>query len=126
MCSSTDCAIAIPSYVIYLIEVMEKSNIPLSNLKIDKKIIGGERTTNNMRKTIEEKLNCKIFNAYGLTECFRAGLAGECKCHEGMHICEEVFYPEIINPETGEVLEDGQQGELVFTSLYRSNANIKI
>ena len=116
---NTTMLIAIPSYVIYLIEVIEKSNIPFSDLKIDKMIIGGERTTKSMRKIIEEKFNCKIFNAYGLTECFGAGLAGECKCHDGMHVCEEVFYPEIINPETGEVLEDGQQGELVFTSLQR-------
>lgn len=116
---NTTMLIAIPSYVIYLIETIEKLNIPFSDFKIDKMIIGGERTTKGMRKTIEEKLNCKIFNAYGLTECFGAGLAGECKCHNGMHICEEVFYPEIINPETGEVLKDGEQGELVFTSLQR-------
>lgn len=116
---NTTMLIAIPSYVIYLIEVMENSNIPLSNLKIDKMIIGGERTTKSMKKTIEEKLNCKIFNAYGMTECFGAGLAGDCKCHNGMHICEEVFYPEIIDPKTGEVLKDGEQGELVFTSLQR-------
>lgn len=116
---NTTMLIAIPSYVIYLIETMEKLNIPFSNIKIDKMIVGGERTTNSMKKMIEEKLNCKVFNVYGLTECFGAGLAGECKCHNGMHVCEDVFYPEIINPETGEVLEDGEQGELVFTSLQR-------
>lgn len=108
---------ATPSYATYLSELIKESNIPISEFKIKKVILGAERCTNSMKNTIERNLNCEVLDTYGLTECFGPGVAGECECHRGMHVSEDVFYPEIINPKTGEVLEDGKKGELVFTSL---------
>lgn len=116
---NTTIMVATPSYIMYLIELIEKNNIPFSNFKMRKVIAGGERTTPSMRKTIEEKFQCEFISGYGLTECLGAGLAIECEYHDGMHVSEDVYYPEIIDPNTGEVLKDGEQGELVFTSLYR-------
>jgi len=111
--------IATPSYATHLSELIQKSDIPTTEFKINKVILGSERTTKSMKNTIERNLSCKVSNNYGMTECFGPGVAGECEFCNGMHISEDIFYPEIINPDTGEVLEDGQQGELVLTSLYR-------
>jgi len=111
--------IATPSYATHLSELIKKSDIPITEFKINKVILGSERTTKSMKNTIEKNLSCKVTNNYGLTEFFGPGVAGECEYCNGMHISEDIFYPEIINPDTGEILEDGQQGELVLTSLYR-------
>jgi len=110
---------ATPSYATYLSELVKKSGIPLSEFKINKVILGAERCTISMLNTIKKNLQCEVIDNYGLTEFFGPGVAAECQCHCGMHISEDVFYPEIIDPKTGKVLQDGEQGELVFTSLYR-------
>ena len=70
-----------------------------------------------MRKEIEEKLNIKAYDIYGLSEATGPGVAVECEHQDGLHIFEESFYAEIINPKTGEVLPYGEEGELVLTSL---------
>ena len=111
--------LATPSYATYLSDLIKQSDIPIEEFKIRRVILGAERCTQSMRDTIEENLGIATADNYGLTECFGPGVAGECDCRCGLHISEDYFYPEIIDPETGEVLPDGEKGELVFTSLLR-------
>lgn len=111
--------LATPSYATYLSDLIKQSDIPIEEFKIRRVILGAERCTRSMRDTIEENLGIATADNYGLTECFGPGVAGECDCRCGLHISEDYFYPEIIDPETGEVLPDGEKGELVFTSLLR-------
>lgn len=110
---------ATPSYATYLSEQIAQSGVPRGGFKLKKVLLGAERCTAKMRETIEKNLGVVTADNYGLTECFGPGVAGECECQNGMHISEDIFYPEIIDPATGEVLPDGEQGELVFTSLCR-------
>lgn len=110
---------ATPSYATYLSELIRNSELSKSEFAIKKVLLGAERCTQSMRKTIEQNLQVVTADNYGLTECFGPGVAGECEYQEGLHISEDIFYPEIIDPNTGEVLPDGEQGELVFTSLMR-------
>ena len=110
---------ATPSYATYLSELISNSERSRSEFTIKKVFLGAERCTQSMRKTIEQNLQVVTADNYGLTECFGPGVAGECEYQEGLHISEDIFYPEIIDPNTGEVLPDGEQGELVFTSLMR-------
>lgn len=110
---------ATPSYATHLSQLIKESRMKRYDFKINKVMLGAERCTAKMKETIMENLECRVADNYGLTECFGPGVAGECEYNNGLHISEDVFYPEIINPTTGEVLKDGEQGELVFTSLYR-------
>ena len=110
---------ATPSYATYLADLISQSDIPRHEFKISKVLLGAERCTASMRKSIEDKLGVPTFDNYGLTECFGPGVAGECECRCGMHISEDLFYPEIVHPESGQALAEGEKGELVFTSLYR-------
>lgn len=110
---------ATPSYATYLSDLISQSNISPEEFKVKRVLLGAERCTKSMRETIEKNLGVKTADNYGLTECFGPGVAGECDYRCGMHISEDYFYPEIIEPETGMVLPDGEQGELVFTSLLR-------
>ena len=105
-----------PSYAAYLAENIEERNI-LNNLKLRIGIFGGEAWSENMKKDIEKALNLEAFDIYGLTEVTGPGVAFDCIEHDGMHINEDHFYPEIIDPNTLEVLKEGEEGELVFTSL---------
>ncbi|NLX75451.1 MAG: phenylacetate--CoA ligase [Synergistaceae bacterium] len=105
-----------PSYAAYLAEtITEKGLKDLLKLKIG--IFGAEAWTDEMRRDIEEKLGIKAYDIYGLTELSGPGVAFECCEQNGMHINEDHFIAEIINPETGEVLPDGEKGELVFSSI---------
>ncbi len=106
-----------PSYALYLAETLAKMGIKKEDLKLRIGAFGAEPWTENMRKEIEEKLGLKAYNLYGLSEVMGPCVSYECKCQNGSHICEDHFYPEIINPTTLEVLPKGQSGELVFTTL---------
>ena len=106
-----------PSYALHMAEVMHKKGITPNDLKLKIGIFGGEPWTENMRKSLEEKLKIDAFNIYGLSEIMGPGVSHECECKNGSHIIEDHFFPEIINPETCEVLPEGEQGELVFTTL---------
>ena len=86
-------------------------------LKLKIGIFGAEPWTENMRRKIEEKLNLKAYDIYGLSEIMGPGVACECPEQAGMHVWEDHFIPEIIDPDTGEVLPEGATGELVFTTL---------
>lgn len=113
----TTVLIATPSYALYMAEVAEDMGIDISKLKLKVGLFGAEPCTDNMKKEIERLWHMKATDNYGLSEVGGPGVAGECECGEGLHINEDHFYPEIINPETGESLGYGQVGELVLTSL---------
>lgn len=115
---------ATPSYATYLSDQISRSEEPRGSYRIKKVLLGAERCTAAMRRTIEENIGAFTADNYGLTECFGPGVAGECECRCGMHISDDVFYPEIVDPVTGEPLPDGRQGELVFTSLLREGMPI--
>ena len=108
-----------PSYALYLAESLEKQGFTPDKISLRGGIFGAEMWTEEMRKNLEEKLGITAHNIYGLTELMGPGVAAECKYQTGLHIEEDHFYPEIIDSETGEVLEDGQKGELVLTNLTR-------
>ena len=106
-----------PSYFIHMIDEASKAGINLRELPIRAGIFGAEPWTAGMRKYVEENAGIEAFDIYGLSEIIGPGVAIECPCHDGLHIYEDHFYPEIIDPDTGKVLPDGEYGELVLTTL---------
>ncbi|MDS1030472.1 phenylacetate--CoA ligase [Bacillota bacterium LX-D] len=106
-----------PSYAVNIAEVLEEMGLTAADLKLKAGIFGAEPWSNNMRKNIEEKLGIIALDIYGLSEIIGPGVAIECPEKNGLHIFEDHFIPEIIDPETGDVLPYGSVGELVFTSL---------
>ncbi len=105
-----------PSYAMYLSETINEMGVK-DQLKLKAGVFGAEPWTEEMRKSIESGLGIKAYDVYGLSEIMGPGVAYECECQSGMHVNEDMFIAEIINPETGEVLPDGEKGELVFTTL---------
>ncbi len=106
-----------PSYALHMAEVMEEMGIDKSELKLKAGVFGAEPWSENMRKEIEEKFGIMAIDIYGLSEVIGPGVATECPCRCGLHIQEDHFIPEIIDPETGETLPPGKPGELVFTTV---------
>jgi len=106
-----------PSYAAFIGESLKEKGYKPEDNKLKAGIFGAEPWTEEMRKQIEESLGIKAYDIYGLTETSGPGVSFECEEQTGMHINEDHFYAEIIDPETGEVLPDGEIGELVFTSL---------
>jgi len=107
-----------PSYSLYLAEAAEEEGIDFKNLKLKVGIFGAEPWSEKMRQDIEEKLNIKAIDIYGLSEIMGPGVGIECvEAQNGLHIWEDHFIPEIINPDTGETLPDGEKGELVITTI---------
>ncbi len=106
-----------PSYAAYLGERMKELGIGPDDISLKAGIFGAEAWSEEMRQDIENTLGIKAYDIYGLTELSGPGVAFECSEQSGMHINEDHFYPEIIDPDTGEVLPEGSEGELVFTSL---------
>ena len=105
-----------PSYAAYLGESIREQGLR-DQIKLKAGIFGAEAWTQEMRRDIENALGIKAYDIYGLTEISGPGVAFECEAQTGMHINEDHFIAEIINPETGEVLPDGEKGELVFTCI---------
>jgi len=106
-----------PSYALYLIEALKESGIKKEELKLKAGFFGAEPWTEEMRLQIEEGLGIKAYDIYGLSEIAGPGVSFNCECQDGLHVNEDNFYPEIIDPVTLEPLPDGEQGELVFTCL---------
>ncbi len=106
-----------PSYALFLAETMKEMGITKDDIHLRGGLFGAEPWTEEMRKEIEDKLGLKAYDIYGLTEIIGPGVAFECCEQTGMHINEDNFIPEIIDPDTGEVLPEGSQGELVFTCI---------
>lgn len=105
-----------PSYAMYLGEAIEEAGLA-DQLKLKAGIFGAEPWTEDMRTAIEEKLHIKAYDIYGLSEIMGPGVACECEEQAGMHVWEDMFIPEIVDPDTGEQLPYGEQGELVFTTI---------
>ena len=107
-----------PSYALSILDEYAAQGLDPKDCSLDVGIFGAEPWTNAMRQEIEAAFDMHAVDIYGLSEVMGPGVANECvETKDGLHIWEDHFYPEIINPETGEVLPDGEQGELVFTSL---------
>ncbi|MBE6376210.1 MAG: phenylacetate--CoA ligase [Lentisphaerae bacterium] len=106
-----------PSYFLHLIEQAAQSGIDMRELPIRVGIFGAEPWSQGMREQLEKGAGIEAFDIYGLSEIIGPGVAIECTEHSGMHVFEDHFYPEIIDPDTGEVLPDGEFGELVLTTL---------
>ncbi len=106
-----------PSYAAYVGESLKEQGYTPDTIPLKAGIFGAEPWTNEMRKNIEETLGIKAYDIYGLTETSGPGVAFECEEQSGMHINEDHFLAEIIDPDTGEVLPEGSKGELVFTAL---------
>lgn len=105
-----------PSYAAYLAESIHERGLR-DKIKLKSGIFGAEAWSEKMRQEIQNQLGIKAFDIYGLTEISGPGVSFECSEQTGMHVNEDHFIPEIIDPDTGEVLPDGTQGELVFTSI---------
>jgi phenylacetate-CoA ligase len=107
-----------PSYSLYLAEAAAEEGIDFRDLKLRVGIFGAEPWSESMRQEIEEKLNIKAIDIYGLSEILGPGVGIECiEAQKGLHIWEDHFIPEIIDPDSGEVLPPGEQGELVITTI---------
>ena len=106
-----------PSYFLHLIDQAGESGVNLKELPLRAGIFGAEPWTESMRQRIEAESGIKAYDIYGLSEIIGPGVAMECHCQSGPHIFEDHFYPEIINSKTGTPCEDGEEGELVLTTL---------
>lgn len=112
---------ATSSYALLLAEEINKRGLR-DQLKLRKGVIGSERWGDKMRARISEELGVEIFDIYGLTEIYGPGIGISCSAHHGMHIWDDFIYAEIVDPKTGEVLPDGEVGELVLTTLRKQGA----
>ena len=106
-----------PSYALYLAETMEKMGVTAEDIHLRIGAFGAEPWTESMRQEIERRLGLKGYNIYGLSEIMGPCVSYECEEQDGSHICEDHFFPEVVDPETLEPLPYGQPGELVFTTL---------
>ena len=107
-----------PSYATHIAEVIKERGLQ-DKIKLKAGIFGAEAWSQEMRSDLQNTLGIKAYDIYGLTELEGPGVAYECECQNGMHVNEDKFIVEVINPDTGEVLPRGEKGELVFTSLTR-------
>ncbi|MFW2487361.1 phenylacetate--CoA ligase family protein [Clostridium chromiireducens] len=106
-----------PSYALHIYDTMVKMGIHPEELKLRMGVFGAEPWSNEIRENIESKFKIKAYDIYGLSEVMGPGVAGECNMQDGLHINEEDFFPEIIDPITQESVEPGEKGELVLTTL---------
>jgi len=105
-----------PSYLLHLTELLEAENL-IGKIKLKKAICGAEPWTEKMRNDIESRLHIKAYDIYGLSEVMGPGVACDCDYHKGLHVCEDHFYPEILDSKTLLPVPEGETGELVFTTL---------
>lgn len=113
----SDAIACTPSYAMYLAESAQKTGIDTSKLPLRAGIFGAEPWTEEMRREIEKSLNIKAYDIYGLTEIMGPGVAYECSQQKGMHVNEDHFIIEILDPETHKPVKDGEKGEIVFTCI---------
>ena len=106
-----------PSYALTMAEFMEENGISTDSIHLKAGFFGAEPWTESMRREIERRLNLKAYDIYGLSEIIGPGVAAECECQNGLHVNEDHFYLEIVNPETGDPVPDGTLGEVVFTCI---------
>ena len=115
----TTILIATPSYALYIGEVLQRRGVPLEQLRLRLGMFGAETCSEEMRAQIESRLPIRATDNYGLTELTGPGVAGECECRSGMHVAEDHFIAECLDPATGEPVADGEVGELVVTAMTR-------
>ena len=113
-----------PSYFLHVIDLADKVGYDWKATKLRVGIFGAEPWTEEMRRFIEAKTGIRAYDIYGLTEISGPGVGGECSCRTGVHIFEDHFYPEIVDPDTLQPLPDGEMGELVFTTLDKTGMPI--
>ncbi|MDO8914704.1 MAG: phenylacetate--CoA ligase [Coriobacteriia bacterium] len=113
----TTALVSTPSYALYLAEVGEKMGVDFSTLPLRVGLFGGEPSGESMRAEIERRLGIRATDNYGLSEVMGPGVSGECECQCGLHVAEDHFICEIVDPVSGEVLPPGQEGELVVTTI---------
>ncbi len=106
-----------PSYAAYIGETCREMGVDTTKIPLRAGLFGAEAWSEGMRENIEKLLNIDAYDIYGLSEIAGPGVAYECREKQGLHVCEDYFYPEIIDPDTGKVLPDGEYGELVFTCI---------
>jgi phenylacetate-CoA ligase len=106
-----------PSYFLHLVDRAAQMGMDFKALPLRVGVFGAEPWTESMRRHIESATNIAAFDIYGLSEIIGPGVGIECPSHDGLHLFEDHFYPEIIDPETGKLLPDGQEGELVLTTM---------
>jgi phenylacetate-CoA ligase len=106
-----------PSFFLHLADRAEEMDVDLRSLRLRVGVFGAEPWSEGMRARIEQTAGIQAFDIYGLAEIVGPGVAAECPAHAGLHVLEDLFYPEIIDPDSGERLLDGQEGELVLTTL---------
>ena len=113
-----DVIMVTPSYMLAIVDELERQGVDPHSTSLKVGIFGAEPWTEEMRAEMEQRLDMHAVDIYGLSEVIGPGVAGECvETKDGLHVWEDHFYPEVVDPATGEVLPDGEQGELVFTSL---------
>ena len=111
----------LPSYALHLMTYFAEEGVdPQKDLSLRIAFIGAEPHSEGVRQKIQEFYGIRAYNSYGLSEMCGPGVAFECPAQDGMHVWEDHFYPEIINPETGELVPDGEEGELVLTTLSKT------
>jgi len=106
-----------PSYALHLADALAENGYSLADMKLKVGVFGAEPWTENMRLELEKKWGIHAHDIYGLSEVMGPGVANDCTFHTGLHVHEDHFFPEIVHPDTKEPLADGQEGELVFTTL---------
>lgn len=114
---NTTALVCTPSYALYIGEVAQEKGIDIKTLKLRCGLFGGEPSSRHMRDKIEERLGLTATDNYGLSEVIGPGVSGECLEKNGLHIAEDHFIPEIVNPDTMEQVPEGEEGEILFTSL---------
>jgi len=113
-----------PSYALYIAEAGREAGIDFRMLNLEKGFFGAEPWSESMREEIQEKLSIRAYDIFGLTEIIGPGVAAECELQNLLHVFEDHFFPEIINPKTGVPVPDGEKGELVFTTLTKEGTPI--
>jgi phenylacetate-CoA ligase len=113
-----------PSYSLYLAEAAKEEGLDFGSLPLRAGCFGAEPWSDNMRVEIEAKLKVDAYDIYGLTEIIGPGVSHECEAKSGLHVSEDLFYPEIVDPATGKVVPDGEKGELVFTTLTKEGTPV--
>lgn len=106
-----------PSYALHLADALAENGYSLADMKLKTGVFGAEPWTENMRLELEKKWGIKAFDIYGLSEIMGPGVANDCAFHTGLHVHEDHFFPEVVHPNTKQPVADGEEGELVFTTL---------
>ncbi len=120
----TTALLCTPSYAMFIAEYAAENGIDVAGGSLRAGFFGAEPWSEAMRADIERRLGIKAYDIYGLTELIGPGVAAECEQQDGLHIFEDHFYPEIVDPDTGEVLPPGEKGELVLTTLTRTGTPV--